>query len=158
VTAVRRALLAAVVIVAAAAGCRYDDPDLTGVHFTCDATHGCPDGEQCVGGVCSGGGGGDGVACNGTQCMPGDQCCVDFVNAPRCIGAAESCPGMGAVCDGIEDCPGGRCCDDGGGPACGAAACDTAICVTGEDCPGSAPNCCVIDPTLPWGQCFLQCF
>lgn len=143
------------------AACAYNDPTYQATMFRCDPAHACPGDQTCLGGVCQHSGDGDGVKCGGTLvCTPGQQCCIDGTNAPRCLAASETCPGTGALCDGARDCnTSSVCCDGAGEVACGdAASCNTLACAVDTDCPSDEPNCCH-DPmsTLPWGDCYFTC-
>lgn len=133
--------------------CSYGDPT-AGVTFKCDATHGCPDGATCVNGLCSGGHDIVGVACgSGGTCGANAKCCVDFMTAPHCVNATDTCAGVTAACDGAGDCTApAQCCASAGSAACGSS-CQSVACTTPDDCPGAAPNCCFALPQVPWGMC-----
>ena len=146
----------------ALAACTYDDPAYQATMFRCDPAHACPSSQTCLGGVCQrSGSDNDGVKCGGTlTCTPGQQCCVDGTNAPRCLAASESCPGTGALCDGVRDCDAASvCCDGANQVACGDAnSCNTLACAVNADCPSDEPNCCHVAATGgPWGDCYLAC-
>lgn len=146
-------------------GC-YGDPDYGGTQFKCDATHGCPDGQTCIEGRCSGGGSGAdaavssmGVACGATVCTSTEKCCVDIIVAPRCVPLGTTCAGFEATCDGIEDCNGDPCCNNGGmSIACGIT-CQNQICREPADCtnPGAMMCCDIPGTDEPWGRCFSAC-
>lgn len=153
-----------------AIGC-YEAPDYTGTRFKCDDDHVCPDGQQCVAGVCGGNGGGSnmidaatspiGVQCGAMQCTSGQKCCADFLGGPNCIPASAACnTGIAATCDGIEDCAGGACCENGTivvecQPTCSG----QTICRDNADCVNSGmPMCCPSIGTMePWGKCSNAC-
>jgi hypothetical protein len=160
-----------VVIVMLALGC-YEAPDYSGARFKCDDKHACPAGQQCVNGLCGGGGsGGSGtdsgmtsqssVACAGETCGANQKCCVDFVTSGvSCIATGAQCNGFSATCDGKEDCSGGFCCESGGGTiGCGAACSSGTICLEAADCPSTTPMCCMgLGGTMePWGRCNVAC-
>ena len=140
----------------------YGAPDYTGTAFKCDAQHGCPDGQQCIGGLCTGsgssGGGFDGIKCGvGGTCGSGMECCADQVNPFHCVPVGQSCLGIYATCDGVEDCPmGEHCCDNNTPTACGSA-CAAVACTDTTDCPSAQPVCCFLDPAVPWGRCETAC-
>ncbi|HEX5060015.1 MAG TPA: hypothetical protein VFV99_11680, partial [Kofleriaceae bacterium] len=72
-----------------AIGC-YEAPDYNGTHFKCDDQHACPDGQQCVNGICGGSGSGSnmidapqsmsGVHCGAATCTSSQKCCADLVS------------------------------------------------------------------------------
>lgn len=150
------------------AGC-YQDPDYAGTRFRCDTAHACPDGQECVAGVCSGavhGGTDVGVLCGTTVCSADQQCCADFINGPRCTAQSAQCNGISATCDGIEDCAGKACCEGASALsiACGTATtCPIAqieVCRDATDCTDpDTPACCLdaTTPNEPWGRCLPGC-
>jgi hypothetical protein len=127
-------------------------PDTSNTAFLCDESHACPTGQTCTGGRCRRGSGGDGVACMGATCSPEQQCCVDGVNAPRCIPAGDTCAGSGALCDGLEDCQSGDFCCSDTLTRCEPQCTFDAVCLQGSDCPSASPNCC-FGSDVPWGTC-----
>lgn len=138
------------------AGCA---PDYADTAFLCTVDGDCPADQGCAGGRCKLGGAiGDGVRCGAITCTSAEQCCVDGINAPRCVRGGGTCPGRGAMCDGVEDCPTGTSCCQGNleiitcGPRC-----DSTVCHDDADCPAALPRCCFHDPTVPWGTCFFLC-
>ncbi len=147
-------------------GC-YAAPDYSGAHFKCDGEHPCPDGQQCVNSVCSGGGSnmvdaatsGNGVACGTATCGASQKCCADFVSGPICIALSASCTGFAATCDGKEDCPGATCCETGTITiGCISTCPGSVICRESTDCPAVAPICCPSIGTMePWGRCNVGC-
>ena len=142
----------------------YGAPDYTGTGFRCDADHGCPDGQQCIAGVCTASGSGsngsgfDGIKCGvGGTCGAGMECCADQAHPYHCVPVGQQCLGEYATCDGVEDCTNGqKCCDTGTPTAC-AASCAAYACTDTTDCPSNAPMCCFINPTVPWGRCEPVC-
>ncbi len=136
----------------------YSDPSYQGTSFKCDDAHGCPPGQTCVAGTCTGGGSngsalGDGIKCaSAGTCAAGSACCNDAITGPRCIAVGGTCNGEAATCDGTADCPSGERCCTTQAPACGAASCADVVCTTGSDCPTTRPFCCFIT-TFPWGTC-----
>ncbi|MBS1121306.1 MAG: hypothetical protein H6Q90_3534 [Deltaproteobacteria bacterium] len=149
-----------VVMLSILAGC-YADPDYGSSRFKCDETHGCPDGQTCIAGMCSpdpgaGDGGVSSVACGAETCGDGQKCCVGFAVAPRCIDLAMSCAGAAATCDGVEDCGGDPCCDSGSTIACGTT-CTSRICREPSDCAVAQPMCCTSLTGAPWGRCGQFC-
>jgi hypothetical protein len=144
---VRFALLAMLVI-----GC---EPDLDGTAFLCDPDHACPGDQTCIDGRCRRVAP-QFIACGGaTTCFPDQQCCVDNINPPRCIAAADRCPGRAALCDSMDDCaPEERCCN-ATVTACGLH-CETVACEVDPDCPSDKPHCCP-QGDVPWGECELSC-
>lgn len=147
-----RVLAVAVVVVA----CAYDDPALDGP-FKCDDAHPCPEGQQCLSNVCSGGGGtsADGVKCGSVTCGADMQCCAGPVASPVCQPANASCSaGATAECDGVEDCATGDVCCGTSNTACGAPGCGNRACQSSDDCSGVGTGSCCFDITyLPWGFC-----
>ena len=152
-----------------AIGC-YNAPDYDGTHFKCDDNHGCPDGQQCVNGICGGMDGGSGsnmidapqtaigVKCGATTCASNQKCCADFINGVSCIALTATCNGFSATCDGKEDCSGGPCCENGSTIACGTTCVNATICTDTADCPAQTPLCCTIPQTNePWGRCYTTC-
>src|SRR5438045_836533 len=138
----------------------YEAPDYGATMFRCDAAHGCPEDQACIDGLCRGGGGGkhDGVACGAQVCASGQQCCIDFISAPRCLAAGVTCPGIGALCDGLEDCDAGVCCQTGARVDCTTSSCSQQICLQPADCPAAQPMCCFgFTAGEPWGQCGAVC-
>jgi hypothetical protein len=138
-------------------------PDADNTAFLCDSDRGgdrgCPTGQSCISGRCRRGGATATVRCDSDICSESEQCCVDGINAPRCIAASASCPGAGAICDQRADCVGGDYCCSGLTTACGES-CEVAAClVGGDDCPSPTPNCCFGKDSgdtgleLPWGRC-----
>lgn len=158
-----------VLIVAFVMACTYADPDLSLALLRCDADHGCPPGETCLGGLCQfAGEGRNGVQCGGTVCGNDRQCCADSLNPPICGMASERCF-YGALCDGPADCaPGTACCSDDTVSDSGLlpARCLPAdkcllgsqVCVTASDCPAAQPNCCSnFNDNEPWNICMTTC-
>ncbi len=157
-------------LVLLAIGC-YEAPDYAGTHFKCDDNHGCPDGQQCVAGVCGGNGSGSnmpdaatssaGVICGASVCTGGQKCCADFLSGPHCIAAGASCTaGISATCDGVEDCSGGACCANGSVTVeCQTTCSGQTICRDAADCVNSgASMCCPSIGTMePWGKCSNVC-
>jgi hypothetical protein len=158
---VRFAVIAMLVAGAAGAAACYEAPDYGATMFRCDAAHACPEGQTCIDGLCRGGGGsgqGSGVACGAQMCASGQQCCIDFISAPRCLAAGVSCPGLAATCDGLEDCAAGACCFIGARADCTTASCNDPICLQPADCPAAQPMCCLGFTTgEPWGHCLTIC-
>lgn len=137
-------------ILASIASCA---PDYGHTAFRCDAEHGCPDGQSCVGGRCRRGTpvAPDGVVCGAVVCDATQQCCDDDDGTSRCIAAGDVCPGDGALCDGVEDCQArDLCCADGDLAFCDAS-CRHAACREDTDCPSLEPHCCPGDS--PWKVC-----
>jgi hypothetical protein len=139
------------VLLLALIGCQ---PDLEGTAFRCDATHGCPSDQSCISGRCRR------VApqlidCAGNACLSDQQCCVDDINPPRCIAAADACPGSAAICDSVDDCAPDEHCCNGTVTACGLH-CDNTACHDDSDCPSTEPHCCP-QAIVPWGECHLSC-
>jgi hypothetical protein len=136
------------------AGC---GPDYAHSAFRCDATHGCPSGQSCISERCRRGvPEGATVDCGAAICdVATQQCCIDGINAPRCIAAGDVCPGVGALCDGREDCiDRDRCCADDDTIAC-FESCKDYACRDDDDCPSTAPNCCA---TAQLGVCLeIRC-
>jgi len=127
-------------------------PDETNTAFLCGGDADCPGGQACTGGRCRRGDGGDGVLCMTETCDADHMCCIDGINAPRCIPAGDACAGDAAMCDGVEDCTAGdRCCIDHI-TRCESSCAGDVACLSAADCPSALPNCCPSD--LPWGTCF----
>jgi hypothetical protein len=156
------------VIVMLAMGC-YEAPDYSGARFKCDAEHACPAGQDCINGLCGGGGSNmidsgtspqSSVACGSATCGANQKCCMDFLSSGlSCLALGAMCNGLSASCDGKEDCSGGgSCCGTGTASAC-AATCTITVCREPTDCPASSPVCCfnVGGTMTPWGQCHLAC-
>jgi hypothetical protein len=145
------------VLLVALAAC---EPDYSDTAFLCDPDRDCPPDQLCEAGRCRRGGVAGSVACGaGVACTGAEQCCVDGNNPPRCIPAADTCPGIAALCDGLADCPSGDQCCDGDLTYCRASCGDTlyAICTVDTDCPSSDPHCC-FTTGAPWGRCeFRAC-
>jgi hypothetical protein len=149
-------------------GC-YEAPDYSGTHFKCDSEHACPAGQQCVNGVCNGGGNmidapisSAGVLCGTTTCGATQKCCADFVNGLACIAQSASCTGFSATCDGREDCGSMRCCETGSLVIGCTATCvgqAQLICRDNTDCTDSGQSvCCPTVGTMePWGRCAPAC-
>jgi hypothetical protein len=159
-------MLRALATIVVLAGC-YEAPDYRSTHFKCDDTHACPDGQSCITGTCmvggseidaNGSGSQEGVACAGTTCTGGDNCCVDFVGSPHCIPAGTFCNGYSASCDGTEDCAGSPCCLITGGTqtACGAS-CTNQACLDNTDCLNASMPMCCLGGLTPWGRCMPAC-
>jgi hypothetical protein len=139
-------------LIALACACQ---PDLDGTAFKCDASHGCPSDQTCIGGRCRRVAPMD-IVCDTETCGPDEQCCADLINGPRCIPASGVCPDAAALCDGQNDCaPIERCCNGIETTAC-ALSCpsDEVACAADEDCPSDASNCCA-QALVPWGKCSL---
>lgn len=154
-----------VIVIVVLTGC-YTDPNFDATRFRCDDAHACPPGQVCVGGRCSGSAPVDdapasqvGVACMGTVCGSGTECCVDFVAGPRCIQIGAACTGFTARCDGVEDCGGNVCCADGTNVECRSTTCTRAACLDDDDCKDpNARTCCLgVTPGVPWGDCLSVC-
>jgi hypothetical protein len=129
------------------------EPNLDGTAFKCDAAHGCPSGQTCISDRCRRVAPVD-IACGDETCGPAEQCCADFINGARCIGAAEVCDSETAICDGKNDCASNeRCCQGDDATVC-ALACESeeVACTTDEDCPSDAIFCCA-QALIPWGKC-----
>jgi hypothetical protein len=156
-----RRLPATIIALLLVASCSYQAPDTGDVLFRCDANRGCPSEMSCVGGVCLRGiADGDGVVCGGATCPVGQRCCIDGINPPRCLANIDTCDGEAKFCDGREDCGSELCCAPIGRTA---ARCETAAtclsfsCLDHNDCPSTAPNCCLqsrgIDKLCEFAPC-----
>jgi hypothetical protein len=139
-----------VVLACLAVACQ---PGLDGTAFRCDDSHGCPDDQSCIIGRCRRIPPSE-IGCGSVTCAGNEQCCVDSENPPRCIAAADICPGRDAVCDGVDDCATTEHCCNGDTTACGLD-CQETACTTDTDCPSTEPHCCP-QSDVPWGQCQLE--
>jgi hypothetical protein len=154
----------------------YDDPNYTATRFKCDPTHGCPAGQQCVGGQCTpqgadaaipttdaAGAKADGVVCGAAICTAQQQCCAEFAGQPSCTPIGAACTGVAATCDGLEDCNGGACCFDLGRAtvACAASCAQLPqVCRDAADCTDPMSRLCCLGsepPGAPWGICRPIC-
>ncbi len=164
-----RALVLAVLV----AACSYDRPSYATATFRCDASHGCPSGETCLGGLCQyTAATRNGVQCGSagvTTCTPDQLCCYDATAPPSYCELASMPCSEGTTCDQQADCADGTVCcrQDGVGVAvCMPAPCTgTQLCPQPDkqmdlvNCPGDQRFCCPsFDyPDTPWGECSNSC-
>jgi len=162
----------ALVLAVLAAACGYDRPSYESAIFACDASHGCPSGETCLGGLCQyAAATRNGVQCGKatqpTTCAPDQQCCFDVITPPSYCEAASTTCSEGATCDEQADCADGTvCCSQQAvamclpGPCMGSQLCpipDTQMDLV--NCPGDKRFCCPSFnyPDTPWGECSSSC-
>lgn len=148
----RIAFLAWLFLATSWSACGYDDSNLDGIAFACDATHPCPDNGPCVAGRCSVNQnlGRQGVQCGSAVCALGSSCCDEVISPLYCT-SFGGCPAKEIRCDGPEDCTGGNsCCLEGSLSIC-RASCDTLeICARDADCAGAGPGASTCCP-FPFG-------
>jgi hypothetical protein len=163
----------ALVLAGLVAACSYyDRPSYETALFTCDASHGCPSGETCLGGLCQYvGANRNGVACGSatapTSCTPDQLCCYDLNTPPSYCELASMACSDGTLCDEQADCADGTvCCQQGSIAMCTPGPCTgTQLCPRPSsmmdlvNCPGDKRFCCPsFDyPNTPWGECSSSC-